>query len=228
MSRARIFGLIHTPKNRVDIELYRAIGHHLAAFRQKLQKRATRQNWWELQQAQAAYEASFIAGGLTFPDISQGPKFSIASAPSYIDCTAFRINYPWKRCTRRSWFKGVMVLSLFAIPKSIARRNLAFALENPICGVVEVNLDISAEMAMDMSVLGNSLSEMATQKSGIFKGYLHRVSDMCAGRSVPEKFAETLTGDFDNFRKSLKKLRVEIPVPSATNGNAISVLAGRR
>lgn len=82
--------LIYTPKNRHRIDDYPAIRDHLAPYRQRLEGRATTQEWWELQQAQAAYEPVFNQGGITFPDLSQGPKFSIAP-PAYVDCTGFRI-----------------------------------------------------------------------------------------------------------------------------------------
>ncbi len=71
---------------------------------------------------------------------------------------------------------------------------------------------MSDEIAGEMSVLGNNLSEMAATKSGVLKGYFHRISDICGGRSVPAKFADTLAGNFDKFRQSLKKLKIEIPV----------------
>ena len=81
--------LIYTPKNRIDIEEYPAIRDHLAPFREPLQKRATKQNWWELQQSQAAYEDFLKHQTVIWRDISKGPTFSFLKTPHYLDCTAF-------------------------------------------------------------------------------------------------------------------------------------------
>ena len=69
--------LIYTPRNKIDIEAYPAIRDHLLPFKDRLERRATRQNWWELQQAQAAYEAAFDAPKIAYCDISNQPTFSI-------------------------------------------------------------------------------------------------------------------------------------------------------
>jgi hypothetical protein len=202
--------LIYTPKSRVDIEKYPAIRDHLAGFQEALERRATKQNWWELQQAQAAYEPSFIAGGLTFPDISQGPKFSIASAPSYIDCTAFRVHYSGKDAlpilgSKASWF------FLFGLSNPLRGGIWRLRLKTQYVGSMPVP-GMSAETTAEMNVFGNNLSEMAAGKNYVLKGYLHRVSDVCGGRKVPATFVDTLAGDFDNFRQRLKRVKVEIPV----------------
>lgn len=63
-----------------------------------------------------------------------------------------------------------------------------------------------------MSALGSNLSEMALKKGNVIKTYLHRVSDLCGARNLPEKFVDTLVGNFDEFRQSLKRLRIDIPV----------------
>ncbi|MDR1934776.1 MAG: type II restriction endonuclease, partial [Candidatus Accumulibacter sp.] len=49
---SRDLWLIYIPKNSIDIDDYPAIKAHLLPFREKLEKRATRQKWFELQQAQ--------------------------------------------------------------------------------------------------------------------------------------------------------------------------------
>ena len=83
--------LINTPKGKVDIEDYPAIRDWLLPFKAELEKRATKQGWWELQQAQLAYQPNFLAGGIAFPDFSQGPKFALLPASFLVDCTVFFI-----------------------------------------------------------------------------------------------------------------------------------------
>ena len=49
--------LINTPKGKVDIDAYPAVRNWLLPFTPELEKRATKQEWWELQQAQLAVSA---------------------------------------------------------------------------------------------------------------------------------------------------------------------------
>lgn len=53
--------LINTPKGKVDIDAYPAIRDWLLPFKADLEKRATKQEWWELQQAQLAYHPKLQA-----------------------------------------------------------------------------------------------------------------------------------------------------------------------
>jgi hypothetical protein len=75
----------------LDIEDYPAIKAHLLPFKAKLEQRATKQAWFELQQAQEAYAQHFPNTKLIYPDISQGAKFSIDRSGSYFPTTGFAI-----------------------------------------------------------------------------------------------------------------------------------------
>jgi len=84
--------LIDTPKGKVDIEAYPAIRDWLLPFKPRLEARATRQAWFELQQAQLAYQPDFLEGGIALPDLSQGPKFAPLPDGFLVDCTAFFVS----------------------------------------------------------------------------------------------------------------------------------------
>ncbi|HJV22244.1 MAG TPA: hypothetical protein VJ570_06095, partial [Holophagaceae bacterium] len=62
-----------------------------------LDHRATRQAWFELQQAQEAYESLFLGGGISFPDMAQHPRFANLKPGFLIDNTCFMIPKfdPW-------------------------------------------------------------------------------------------------------------------------------------
>jgi hypothetical protein len=68
--------LIYIPKNKINIDDYPSIKAHLLPFKQKLEARATKQAWFELQQAQEAYQTDFETSKIFYPDLSQGSKFS--------------------------------------------------------------------------------------------------------------------------------------------------------
>ena len=75
--KTREMWLINIPRNKIDIDNYPAIRNHLLHFRERLEKRATDQNWYELQQAQLAYQDAMRLPKIVYPDMSQGPKFSL-------------------------------------------------------------------------------------------------------------------------------------------------------
>jgi type I restriction-modification system DNA methylase subunit len=58
-AQPRDLWIIYIPKNRIEIENYPAIRDWLLLFKESLEKRATKQEWFELQQAQEAYKPYF-------------------------------------------------------------------------------------------------------------------------------------------------------------------------
>ena len=56
---------------------YPAIRDWLLPFKPELEKRATKQEWWELQQAQLAYQPAFSKPKVIWPQFMNKPEFSI-------------------------------------------------------------------------------------------------------------------------------------------------------
>lgn len=84
--------LIYIPKSQVNIDDYPAIHDWLLPFKDKLEARATKQKWFELQQDQSRFFSQFQIKGICFPDMSQGPKFSISPEGHLYETTTFKIN----------------------------------------------------------------------------------------------------------------------------------------
>lgn len=68
--------LIYIPKNRIEIDDYPAIRDWLLPFKDKLEARATKQEWFELQQAQEAYAPHFAAPKISYPHFNDTRNFS--------------------------------------------------------------------------------------------------------------------------------------------------------
>jgi hypothetical protein len=83
--------LINTPKGKVDIEKYPAIRDWLLPFRADLEKRATQQEWWELQQAQLAYQPKFATAKICWPHFQLHRSFSIDNVGFYLNNKCFFI-----------------------------------------------------------------------------------------------------------------------------------------
>jgi hypothetical protein len=75
--------LIYIPKNKINIDDYPSIKAHLLPFKQKLEARATRQEWFELQQAQEAYQTDMGARKLIYTRFMDVPSFALDSDDGY-------------------------------------------------------------------------------------------------------------------------------------------------
>jgi len=73
----------------VRIKNFPAIEAHLRPFKQRLEKRATKQAWYELQQPQLAFAPLMDAEKIIFPDIATTPRF----APDTTGCYGSNTTY---------------------------------------------------------------------------------------------------------------------------------------
>ena len=89
--------LIYIPKGQLDIEDYPSIKAHLLPFKAALEKRATKQEWFELQQAQLAYKPHFEAPKISYGHFAVRPLFSV-------DMTAFFSNDKSYLIPAADWF----------------------------------------------------------------------------------------------------------------------------
>jgi len=67
----------------VPIDCYPAVKAHLEPFRARLKARATRQQWYELQQPQYAYAELLDGPKIVFPDIAKRPRFALDEEGHY-------------------------------------------------------------------------------------------------------------------------------------------------
>lgn len=82
--------LIYT-HHGVDISQYPAVLEYLQPFRQQLERRATKQPWYELQQPQERYITAFESPKIVMPDIAKGLRFAFDPKPTYLGNTAYFI-----------------------------------------------------------------------------------------------------------------------------------------
>jgi len=80
--------MIYSPHG-IDMTPYPAVMKHLRPFKSALQKRATQQAWYELQQPQEAYATLFDKPKIIFPDICRYPKFSLDTRGLFFSNTVY-------------------------------------------------------------------------------------------------------------------------------------------
>lgn len=82
-AESRGLWIIYIPKNRVRIDDYPAIRDWLLPFKDKLEKRATKQEWFELQQAQEAYSARISQPKISYPHFSSVQLFAFERSGAF-------------------------------------------------------------------------------------------------------------------------------------------------
>ncbi len=75
----------------INIKKYSAVEAHLRPFKQRLEKRATKQAWYELQQPQFAFAPLMDAEKIIFPDIATTPRFARDTTGCYGSNTTYFI-----------------------------------------------------------------------------------------------------------------------------------------
>ena len=75
----------------IDIGKYPAVEAHLRPFKPRLERRATRQEWFELQQPQMKFVQFLEAPKIIFPDIAITPRFALDETGHYGTNTTYFI-----------------------------------------------------------------------------------------------------------------------------------------
>lgn len=73
----------------IDTKGMSSVLRYLKPFRKQLEKRATKQEWYELQQPQEAYASSFGRSKIVFPDIAKELRFALDFDGFYLTNTAY-------------------------------------------------------------------------------------------------------------------------------------------
>lgn len=75
----------------VDAQRYDAVIAHLLPHRERLEKRATKQKWYELQQPQMRYVSALEQPKVVFPDIAKEPRFALDTTSAFVGNTVYFI-----------------------------------------------------------------------------------------------------------------------------------------
>jgi hypothetical protein len=75
----------------IDIRQLKPIIEYLRPFRAKLEARATKQNWYELQQPQLKFSEFMTRPKIVFPDIAKEPRFTLDRSGAFLLNTTYFI-----------------------------------------------------------------------------------------------------------------------------------------
>ncbi len=205
------FWLINTPKGKVDIESYPAVRDWLLPFRPELQKRATQQEWWELQQAQLAYQPKLEGPKLVWPHFQTEASFCLEKSGALLNNKCFFIPSP----------DAALCALLNSAPlwsemlsKARIKRGGYIEAEAQYVETLPIP-DMPVESRARLAALGEACTDAARQRFEIQSAVRRRILDL-----APPEHAK-LTGrlhdwhelDFPAFRAEIKRaFRTEIPL----------------
>lgn len=194
--------LVYTPKNRVDIEQYPAIRDWLVPFRERLENRATKQNWWELQQAQAAYEPSFNVSKIIYPHFNDKPNFSYDHDRFYSNDKSYIV--PTKENGLAAYLNS-RALWFFLVGLAPAVRG----------GFREVRVQYLEQLPIrfereEFAALDNVAETSAGERQSIIREFGHRLADVAGSRALVLNWSNM---EFPELRVLLqKRFKADFPV----------------
>ncbi len=213
--------LIYIPRNRINIADYPAIRDWLLPFRERLERRATKQKWFELQQAQEAYREYFEGVKVIYPHFNAERNFSLETAGALSNDKSYILPsndmvLPALLNSKVAWF----LLSSISPPVRGGYHELRvqYVEQFPI-----PNWNDAQQKAL--SKVGEAASDAAGRALSLQEAFRCRIPDLCLPGDAPKlnrKLEEwwTLT-DFSAFRTEIKRVfKVDIPLSERSEWDA--------
>lgn len=182
-------------------------------FKEKLEKRATRQDWFELQQAQEAYAPHFSAPKISYPHFNARRNFSFESCGAFSNDKSYMIPSDNK--------------ALLALLNSRVLWFLLSSMSPPVRGGYhELRVQYVEKLPMpalsrsvqgELSKWGEQATDAARARLTIETALVRRIPDLCPPDRDPKlttKLKEWWTlPDFAAFRAEVKKaFKADIPL----------------
>jgi len=186
---------------------------HLAPFRAALEGRATRQEWFELQQAQLAYHPKMAGPKIVWPHFQSKPSFCLDTDGYFLNNKAYFIpNLPLFELAFLNSNVGWFLLY------SLARIKRGGFIEAEAQYVEQLPSLCDAGVAERdrLTALANTAASRTAERDKAVADVCRRIPDLCpAGRdpklSTALKFWWRL--DFSTFRSAVKKaFKQDIPL----------------
>ncbi len=196
--------LIYTPKNSIDIDDYPSIKAHLLPFKAKLEARATKQTWFELQQAQEAYQTRMEVGKIIYGHFAETPIFSVNTDGSLSNDKSYTI-------AAADYFLAALLNSklLWRITKSLtpAVRGGYHELRAQYIETLPIPTATEAQRNQ-LATLAQQAQTAAQQRRDVLKAFGHQVlRDLAPGKAtakLPTALHDTIP-PFDEFTVLIKE-----------------------
>jgi hypothetical protein len=204
--------IIYIPKTGINISDYPAIEDWLLAHKAKLAARAAKQKWFELQQPQQKYQATYEGTKLVYRDIANRPSFSVDTG-NYIDMTCF--------CIPDAGHFEVALLSssvlwFSLISETTVARGGYFRMKSQYLEPLPIPDATPAQKAA-LGTLAETAQTHAEARHALQTALTRRIPDLCPPGRDPKlttRLQEWWTlPDFAAFRAEVKKVfKADIPL----------------
>lgn len=209
--------IIYIPKNRIKIDDYPAVRDWLLPFKEQLEKRATKQEWFELQQAQEAYAEPFSKPKISYPHFNAERNFaaelagSFSNDKSYFIPTGDRFLLAYMNSTV-GWFYLSNLAP--AVRGGFHEFRVQYVEKLPIPSP-------TAPVKSELTTLSHACQAAAEKRYALQQGLARRIPDL-APVGTETKLSNKLKEwwdlpDFAAFRAEVKKvLKADIPLAERT------------
>ncbi|MGH6846776.1 MAG: hypothetical protein ACREC0_04840, partial [Methylocella sp.] len=199
-------------RSKFRIDDFPAIRDHLLPFKDKLEARATKQEWFELQQAQLAYQPIMKKRKLIWPHFQATASFCMDDTSVYLNNKAFFISDPpFEELgflnSKPAWF----------LLAHLARIKRGGYLEAE-AQYVEQLPSISNEEAKRarLGEFAEQANSKAMGRNRVIDNVLRRIPDLCPPDRTPKlttRLQEWWKLDFKSFQAAIKKaFKTDIPL----------------
>jgi len=205
--------LINTPKGKIEIEQYPSVRDYLSQHREALDARATRQEWFELQQAQLAYQPRMAEPKVIWPHFQSRANFCFDDAGYFLNNKTFFL-------PRLPLFELAFLNSAVSwfILSSLARikRGGFIEAEAQYVGQLPSVCDADQTERDRLNVLADSASSLTKFRDVAVADVCRRIPDLCpADRKVKlsVKLNKWWALDFAAFRAEVKRVfKQDVPL----------------
>ncbi|WP_421863019.1 Eco57I restriction-modification methylase domain-containing protein [Parvibaculum sp.] len=209
--------LIYIPKNRIDIDDYPAIRDWLLPFKDRLEKRATKQEWFELQQAQEAYAPHFAVPKIAYKDIGDSAPFHVSADESFLANTGYFI--PSDEHCLTAYLNSKLLWFTYLNVSAQIRGGFVRFFSNHL-GEMPIP-DWPGEAKAKLAALSEAAHDAAKARLALQTGLTRRIPDLCPPGREPKlttRLQEWWTlPDFAAFRAEVKKVfKADIPLAERT------------
>jgi type I restriction-modification system DNA methylase subunit len=211
-TRKRFAHIAATKANNRETDFWRALGQtypavadHLAPFEQKARVRTDQgQYWWELRAC--SFSDQFVKSKIVFPEMSQGPKFSLLPQNSLLDCTCFIA--PDGDEAELAYLNSKLVwFQLFDISNPLRGGTWRLRLKAQYIEQIIVPAFAKVQRSK-LSANAQSASSCANERFDSIDSVLRRIPDLCPPGRAPKltnRLREWWDLDFKSFRAEIKK-----------------------
>lgn len=212
--------IIYIPKNRVKIDDYPAIRDWLLPFKDKLEKRATKQEWYELQQAQEAYAGHFEGTKIAYGEFSPEGLFSLDTG-NFINnkCYFIAEKTPWLLA-----FLSSKVFWLCVTGESVPVRGGFYQMHSQFVDRTPIPNATTAQKAA-LATLAETAQAHAEARYALQEALRRRIPDLCPPERDPKLTTRLknwwLLPDFTAFHTEVKKcFKADIPLSERNDWEA--------